>query len=172
VDLARKGITVERTPRAIEIFALSATASDAPEEYVLDVTCSGGTYIRTLCADIGTALGCGGAMAALERTETGGFSIESAHTVEALESMTDEERYALLLPTESLFSSLPALRLSAFFEKLCRGGCELYLKKLGVNYPVGTRVRLCNAQNTFFALGEVGEYKDGIAVKAIKTFVL
>ena len=172
VDLARRGIVVERQARDIEIFSLSAQKADTKEEYTLDVACSGGTYIRTLCADIGASLGCGGAMASLERVETGGFSLEQAFTVDALEAMTDEERIALLLPTEALFASLPTVRLSAFFEKLCRGGCEIYLKKLGISLPLAARVRLYDAQNRFFALGEVGEYKDGVAVKAIKTFLL
>ena len=172
VDLARRGIVVERKARQIEILSLQATPTADAREYLLDVTCSGGTYIRTLCADIGAALGCGGAMATLERTETGGYSIASAHTVDELEAMTDEERATLLLPTESLFSALPTVKLSAFFEKLCRGGCEIYLQKIGVSLPLGTRVRLYDASNRFFALGEVGEYKNGIAVKAIKTFLL
>ena len=111
-------------------------------------------------------------MASLERRETGGFPIDAAHTVEELEAMTDEEREALLLPTESLFTSLSAVSLPSFYEKLCRSGCEIYLKKLGISLPLGARVRLCDSKNVFFALGEVGEYRDGIAVKAIKTFVL
>ncbi len=172
VDLARRGIVVEREAREIEIFSLEATPTSDPHDYVLDVTCSGGTYIRTLCADIGASLGCGGAMATLERKETSGYDLHISHTVDALEAMTDEERFSLLLPTESLFSSLPTLKLSPFFEKLCRGGCEIYLKKIGASFPLGTRVRLYDPQNRFFALGEVGEYKDGIAVKAIKTFLL
>ncbi|MBQ7336283.1 MAG: tRNA pseudouridine(55) synthase TruB [Clostridia bacterium] len=172
VDLARQGQTVERQAREIEIFALCATPTNVASDYLLDVHCSGGTYIRTLCADIGNALGCGGAMASLERTETGGFSIENAHSIAEVEEMNERERLDLLIPTEALFSSLPAISLPAFYEKLCRGGCEIYLKKIGRNDPVGSRVRLCRANGSFFALGEVGEYEAGIAVKAIKTFVL
>ena len=59
-----------------------------------------------------------------------------------------------------------------FFEKLCRGGCEIYQKKIGSSYAVGQRVRICDANGNFFALGEVGEYGDGTAIKAIKTFEL
>ena len=156
----------------IEILSLEATTTDDKCEYILDVHCSGGTYIRTLCADIGASLGCGGAMAALERGEACGFDLSQAHTVEELESLTDEEREALLIPTESLFANLPQIKLSAFFEKLCRSGCEIYLKKLGLNFPLGTRVSLCDANGVFFALGEVGEFREGVAVKAIKMFVL
>ena len=172
VDLAREGITVERQPREIEIFSLIVTPTDKERDYILDVHCSGGTYIRTLCADIGAALGCGGAMASLERTETGGFSLEQSHTIDELEAMDENERLSLLIPTEALFASLPSVKLSAFYERLCRGGCEIYLKKLGVTIPMGTRVRLLDANGNFFAIGEVGEYREGVAVKAIKTFTL
>ena len=172
VDLARQGVVVEREARPIEIHALEATPTEQPTDYILDVHCSGGTYIRTLCADIGAALGCGGAMAELERVATGGFSKEESYTVTQLEEMTPEERASILHPTESLFSELPAIKLPPFFEKLCRSGCEIYLKKLSITLPLGTRTRIYTESGTFFALGEVGEFKDGIAVKAIKTFVL
>ena len=172
VDLARQGVTVERKAREIEIFALTTAPTDLPSDFTLDVCCSGGTYIRTLCADIGAKLGCGGAMSALERVEACGFSIEQAHTVDELETLTKEEKEALLIPIEALFVSLPSVRLSPFFEKLCRSGCEIYLKKIGVSLPVGARVRLCDEAGTFFALGDVREYENGLAVKAIKTFAL
>lgn len=172
VDLARQGITVEREAREIEIFSLTATEANCQSDYILEVTCSGGTYIRTLCADIGARLGCGGVMTSLKRTENSGFSIENAYTVAQLEEMTDEERLSLLVPTEELFSNLPAITLPAFYERLCRSGCEIYLKKIGIKLPLGTRARICNALGEFFAIGDVAEYPDGIALKAIKTFVL
>ena len=172
VDLARRGEVIEREAREIEIFSLEATPTEDKCEYILDVHCSGGTYIRTLCADIGAALGCGGAMATLERGEACGFDLTQAHTVDDIEAMTEEQRLKLLIPTEKLFSNLPQICLSPFFEKLSRSGCEIYLKKIGLNFPLGTRVALCDANGTFFALGEVGEFRDGVAVKAIKMFVL
>lgn len=172
VDLARRGEVIEREAREIEIFSLEATPTEDKCEYILDVHCSGGTYIRTLCADIGASLGCGGAMATLERGEACGFDLTQAHTVDDIEAMTEEERLKLLIPTEKLFSNLPQICLSPFFEKLSRSGCEIYLKKIGLNFPLGTRVALCDANGAFFALGEVGEFRDGVAVKAIKMFVL
>lgn len=172
VDLAREGIVIERQAREIEIFDLEMETTDVPTDYILNVHCSGGTYIRTLCADIGAALGCGGAMAELERAETGGFTLEQAHTLDELERMTPEERSALLIPTESLFLPCPAVTLPTFYERLCRSGCEIYLKKLRAELSVGTRVRLYTEQREFFALGEVREYPDGNAIKAIKTFSL
>ncbi|MBP3917730.1 MAG: tRNA pseudouridine(55) synthase TruB [Clostridia bacterium] len=175
-DLARQGITVERTPRPVTIHSLVCTNLDA-YTYSLDVRCSKGTYIRTLCADIGAALGCGGCMASLRRCGSGSFTLSQVHTLEALEAMSDAERIALLLPTESLFQGLPELHLPAFYERLCTNGQEIYLEKLyGKNnripYPSGQRVRLIGEQKGFFALGEVGIYSGGTAVKAVKLFVL
>ena len=172
VDLAREGKVIERQAREIEIFALTAEPTEEQTDYILNVSCSGGTYIRTLCADIGAALGCGGVMAALERREACGFSIDQSHTIAELEEMTLEERQALLIPTESLFASHPAIPLPAFYEKLCRSGCEIYLNKIKVPLAEGERARLCTEKGEFFALGEVFSYEKGLAVKAIKTFSL
>ncbi|MBE6628750.1 MAG: tRNA pseudouridine(55) synthase TruB [Ruminococcaceae bacterium] len=172
VDLAREGKVIERQPREIEIFSMKATPTEAKTDYVLEVSCSGGTYIRTLCADIGATLGCGGVMATLERREACGFPLSQAHTIAELEEMTLEERHALLIPTEALFASLPAIKLPAFYERLCRSGCEIYQSKIKASYEEGQRVRLCTENGDFFALGEVFSYEKGPAVKAIKTFEL
>ncbi len=170
VDIARAGGEVERQPREIEIFSLDVTPTDSPADYTLDVTCSSGTYIRTLCADIGAALGCGGVMATLRRIKVGNYDVANATTVEALEQMTPEQREAKLLPVESLFEALPEVRLPAFFEKLCRSGCEIYQKKIHTSLPSGARVRLCDENGKFFALGHVADYPDGSAIKSIKMF--
>ena len=171
-DIARSGEIIEREARPVTVKELSAHPSEAKNEYSLTVRCSGGTYIRTLCSDIGAALGCGGVMAALRRIEAGGFPIEKCVTLETLECMSTEERLSLLLPVEDLFSDLPAIRLPDFYRTLCRNGCEIYQKKIGTDYEVGTRLRICDSQGMFFALGEVNEYESGTAVKAIKIFVL
>lgn len=169
-DLARRGIEIERKPRPIRIDRLDVSATDTPTDYILDVTCSAGTYIRTLCADIGQRLGCGAVMATLERTEAGGFTIERSVTVSRLEELSEEERIALLLPTESLFSDLPRIALPTFYERLCRNGCEIYQRKIGTSLPVGTRVRIADESGAFFALGEVRDYDGKSAIKAIKFF--
>ena len=171
-DLAREGIEVERKARDIEIFQLVCTPTKNSNEYELLVECSSGTYIRTLCADIGAKLSCGGVMSALHRVVAGGFAIENSHTLEELEELEISERYNLLAPTESLFYDLPETKLPAFYEKLCRSGCEIYQNKIKTNFEVGTRVRLYTAGGEFFALGEVREYENGTAIKAIKTFCL
>ena len=168
-DLARQGVTVERQARRVEIFSIEVEGTEDSRVYSIDVSCSSGTYIRTLCADIGERLGCGAAMAALERVCAGGFSIDSAVTIAQLEQMSPRERVELLIPTESLFESLPAVTLSAFYERLCRNGCEIYQKKIGASFVAGERVRLVGAGG-FFALGEVRAYPDGLAIKSIKLF--
>ena len=169
-DLARKGVEIEREARPVTIFSIDTKKGELPTDYTLSVRCSAGTYIRTLCADIGAALGCGGAMATLCRTLAGGFSIDSSHTLEELEALTLDERLSLLIPTESLFYDLDTVNLPAFYEKLCRNGCEIYLSKLRTSLELGKRVRLCSQDGEFFALGEVREFENGLAIKAIKLF--
>jgi len=167
VDLARRGIVIEREARPITVHELDIDGEGA--DYTMRVFCSKGTYIRTLCADIGARLGCGGAMSSLVRTRTGGFSLDEAHTLEELEALTPEARGGLLLPTETLFSHLPRVALSDFFAKLSRNGCEIYQRKIGTAFPLGARLRVCD-RNGFYAIGEIREYPEGTAVKLLKRF--
>ncbi|MBQ7829929.1 MAG: tRNA pseudouridine(55) synthase TruB [Clostridia bacterium] len=171
-DLARQGVTVEREARDITVFSLDCEATESKTDYILTVTCSGGTYIRTLCADIGSKLGCGGVMAALERTEACGISIDDCHTLEDIENMPENDRKDLLLPTERLFAELDSTKLPAFFEKLFRDGCPIYQKKIKTDFKVGQRVRVCSENGHFFALGEVVEREEGSAIRSVKIFEL
>lgn len=168
VDLAREGKVIERAPRPITVYAIAATRED-DRRYALDISCSKGTYIRTLCADIGEKLGCGGAMHALSRLESGVFSLDDAYTLDALEAMSEEELIALLRPVEEVFSDLDLLRLPKFYDTLCKNGCEIYQKKIGTRFSVGTRLRLYG-EDGFYAVAEVRDYPDGSAIKAIKRF--
>lgn len=171
-NLARQGIEVERQPREIEIYSLSVTP-DKPDEgrYSLDIDCSKGTYIRTLCADIGKELFCGGVMSSLQRTKAGGFTLEDCYTLEQLEEMDEGERFACLIPIDSLFANYGKAVLPPFFEKLARTGNEIYQKKIGSNFQLGERVTLYG-KDGFFAIGEVREYSEGSAIKPIKQLVL
>ncbi|MBQ7968960.1 MAG: tRNA pseudouridine(55) synthase TruB [Clostridia bacterium] len=175
VDLARKGIEVERNARDICINNINVECIDELQGmYRLKVNCSKGTYIRTLCTDIGDTLGCGAAMTSLQRTKSGNFVLENSYTIEQLEQMTVEQRQSILLPLDSLFADLESITLQPFFEKLAKSGLEIYLKKIGIKQDavsVGKRYKLCD-QNGFFALGEVKEYPDGLAIKPIKQFVI
>lgn len=171
VDLARKNIEVERAARPITVYSLAVTPTDRADEYRLVARVSAGTYIRTLCADIGAALGCGGVMSSLERTACGHFDASAAVSLADLEAMSEDERAARLIPTEQLFSDCPAVCLPEFFEHLARSGAQIYQRKIGTAFPVLTRVRLYGAQG-FFALGEVRDYDDGSAIKPIRQFVI
>ena len=171
-DIAREGGTVEREAREIEVYSISAEHIEG-NDYKLEVECSAGTYIRTLCADIGKALGCGGAMASLERSSACGFPISDAHTIDEIEQLSVDERLALLRPVEEIFNELDSVKLPTVYEKLFRSGCEIYIKKAKLpEYPIGTRLRVLDSTGGFFALGEVREYENGLAVKSIKLFVL
>lgn len=164
-DLARRGIEIERAPAKITVFSLESSPIDPQKGlYRLDVRCSKGAYIRTLCHDIGRALGCGGAMAALRRIQNGAFSLSDAHTLSELESLSPEDRLALLLPPESALTDLPRLILPDFYANLALHGCEIYQKKIGTAYPDGSLVRMCD-KDGFFALGQARPFPEGSAIK-------
>ena len=104
-DLARKGKEVERKPRSITIFELELLEQVSETDYLLRCRCSKGTYLRTLCHDIGQALGCGGAMFSLRRTMAAGYTLAEAVSLEDVQAQGE----ALLRPVESMFASYPAL---------------------------------------------------------------
>lgn len=170
-DLAREGKTVERAARRIVIHSIDVEPTNDPSEYILSVSCSSGTYIRTLCADIGAALGCGAVMSSLLRTNAGGFDIKDSVTLDQLDGMDMESRIGRLIPVESLFSDLPTVSFPEFYHNLCVNGCEIYQKKIRTNFAVGQRLRIYTPSGEFFALGEVREYENGSAIKAIKRFI-
>lgn len=167
-DLARAGVTIEREARRVTVHELKATRINE-KEYTLDVKCSKGTYIRTLCADIGKALGCGGVMKTLCRASASGFTLDDAHTLSELEEMSGEERAAAVFSIEYIFRDLEEIMLPDFFSRLAHSGLEIYLKKISADLPLGTRVRLSD-KDGFFAVGEVREYEGGSAIKPIRQF--
>lgn len=170
VDIARSGGTVERKARSITIGAIDVDKI-TDTVYSLRVKCSKGTYIRTLCADIGASLGCGAVMSALCRTKSGSFTLDDAHTIEELESLTIEERAKLVAPTETLFSELDEININDFYTKLIKGGTELYQKKLGTAFDTGEYIRIRH-NGSFIALGQVTDFKNGSAIKPVKLFEL
>ena len=156
-DLARKGREVERQPREIEIFKLECLEFDRNEARLL-VHCSKGTYIRTLCKDIGAALGCGGCMAALRRVTAGEYTIEEAVSLDTLVAAEDPESY--LRPVDSMFRGYPEVKLTANQEKRCRNG-----NAFSVTYPDGT-YRAYSQAGEFLMLAQV---ESGV-MSTIKSF--
>lgn len=121
-EIARRGGSVERQPRTVTISEINYMGRDG-EDFVLDIVCSKGTYIRTLCADIGERLGCGAVMSALRRTRAGAFTLENARTMDEIVSSDNAADY--LLGTDTVFREYPAITLSARDEKKCRNGVPI-----------------------------------------------
>lgn len=118
-DLARKGKEVERKPRAVTVYELDLLEQTGPADYTLRCLCSKGTYIRTLCHNIGQALGCGGCMSSLRRTMAAGFTLDQALTMEEVQ----ERRGGALLPLDRFFEGYPAYTISSRKEEeRCRNG--------------------------------------------------
>ena len=121
-QIARKGGEVERKPRPVTISSLELVGREG-EDRLLDVRCSKGTYVRTLCHDLGACLGCGGCMSSLRRLAAGDFRIEDAHSLpEILAAAERGEAESLLLPLDSLFAAHPALTVGAKAERRIRCG--------------------------------------------------
>lgn len=160
-QLARQGKTIERKPRSITIYELSVTEPLNETDYALRVQCSKGTYIRTLCHDIGSALGCGGTMAALRRTEAAGFSLSQAVTMEQVQAAVDAGNpETLLLPVDTYFSRYPAVTIQGRREHLCRNGNAFSCA--GEN----GLFRVYNSEGEFLMLGE---RKDNV-MSTVKSF--
>ena len=157
-ELARRGREVERKPREITIYELELLDETGPGEYRLRCLCSKGTYIRTLCHDLGEILGCGGAMSSLRRTMAGGYRLEDAVTLEDVQSQGE----TLLLPTDRLFADYPAYTVpSAGREKRIRNGNPITDETL----PDGT-YRVYGQNGDFLCLSRA----QGGVLTAIKNF--
>ena len=129
-ELARQGREVEREARPVSIYALEILEEAYPE-YTIRVECSKGTYIRTLCHDIGQKLGCGGIMVHLERTRVGEFEIGQAYTLEQLQILSDKGQLdGVVVPVEKMFDSLPALRVKSGAMKALKNGNPLKAAEL------------------------------------------
>lgn len=145
-DLARKGKTVERQPRPITIHEL--TLLERTENTLrLRVRCSKGTYIRTLCKDIGEQLGCGGCMESLRRVSAGEYTIDEAVPLQELLDTDQPEKY--LRDVDTMFRNYPAVTLTANQEKRCRNG-----NTFSVKLPEGT-YRAYSQSGEFLMLAKV-----------------
>ena len=162
-ELARQGVEIERKPRPVTVYSLELLDYDKSSgEGRLTVSCSKGTYIRTLINDIGESLGCGGIMTSLVRTRACGFSLSDCVTLEQLQETVsgDGDLSAVIKPIEQVFAYLPELHIKGAQERMYRNGVKLDLNRLQFDK---TAPRVC-------VYGETGFI--GIAAPDIENGVL
>ena len=160
-ELARQGKTCQRQPRPITIHELELLEGGG-SDYTIRVRCSKGAYVRTLCHDIGAALGCGGCMSSLRRTRAGQFSLADSITLEALLSFAETQDPArLLMPVQTLFQELPACCLSQPETVRCRNGAKIRVRDL----PQGL-YRVYGPDGEFLMLGRC----QGGELSTVKSF--
>ena len=124
-ELAREGKVIERKARRINIYNIEIIDINLPR-VKMRIDCSKGTYIRSLCNDIGEKLGCHGCMENLVRERVGNFSIDNTIIIEEIQSLMNENRVEeVLLPIDSVFSSYPMIKVKAEFQKACLNGAKL-----------------------------------------------
>lgn len=159
-DIARKGGEVERSPRTVTIHELRLVG-EQEGNWLLDVSCSKGTYVRTLCHDLGQALGCGGCMSSLRRVRAGQFSVDEAVTLAQVQQMAGEGRAEeLLLPVDSLFRQFPQCTAGAALEKKIRCGNPVKTGLADGDY------RVYGESGEFLMLGRV----EAGVMKTVKSF--
>ena len=152
-DLARQGIEVERKPRKITVYAISLLSFDEESQSgVLDISCSKGTYIRTIISDIGKNLGCGGIMTALNRTEASGFTLADCMTFEDVEKAVADNTLTPL-PVEKAFSPYPEIHLSEIQTRMFSNGVTLDLKR--IRHPKENTARIYSFDGTFLGLASL-----------------
>lgn len=160
-ELARKGKEVARKPRRITIFELELLDGSGCD-YTIRVRCSKGTYVRTLCHDIGAALGCGACMSSLRRTQAGNFTLQQAITMpQLLEFAKETDPQALLMPVDALFSMYPPLIVELGQAEKLRHGAQIQ----DPSFQAGT-YRVYSITGEFLLLGKV----QGHVLTTIKSF--
>ncbi|AKL95430.1 tRNA pseudouridine synthase B [Clostridium aceticum] len=152
-ELARQGIEIDREARKVQIHQINII-SMVEDKVLFDVVCSKGTYIRTLCHDIGRVLGCGGVMSFLLRTATHNFDIESAITLEELHETEEIEAY--LKPIDFPLDHILKINLDASYEKAALNGNRIYIKDNLYSIPTETEVRIY-VEDDFIGIGNIKE---------------
>ena len=168
-ELAREGIEIERKARSIEIFAIEILDINLPD-ITMKVHCSKGTYIRTLCHDIGLKLGCFATMVSLKRTKVANFLLENAYTLSQIEACVKDERLQdILTKTEDMFELL-SVRVAPPYEKLLFNGNPIYLNQIMERIRIGDKEQVkLYAGDRFCAVYECDEEKN--ILKPVKMFL-
>lgn len=159
-ELARKGQSVERAPRKITVSSIEIIGREGGD-YLLKIACSKGTYVRTLCNDIGASLGCGACMSSLRRVRAGAFSIEDAHSIDEVENAANEGQLVdIMLPVDTLFSALPELKVPESTVNRLKTGNIIKISAADGDY------RVYSDSAEFLLVGKVENGK----LKTIKSF--
>ena len=159
-ELARKGQSVERAPRKITVSSIEIIGREGGD-YLLKIACSKGTYVRTLCNDIGASLGCGACMSSLRRVRAGAFSIEDAHSIDEVENAANEGQLVdIMLPVDTLFSALPELKVPESTANRLKTGNIIKISAADGDY------RVYSDSAEFLLVGKVENGK----LKTIKSF--
>jgi len=152
-ELARKGIEVERKPRKVTFYSLVILSIERKgdiTEVVFDADCSKGTYIRTLCHDIGEKLRCGGHMRSLIRLRSGPFSIEESYSLESIENNENNMPEKALIPMDKALEGFPSVRVSDKDAKRLKNGLNIPIE----GYPSGL-TRVYHESGAFIAVGRI-----------------
>ncbi len=166
-ELARQGIEIERESRKVTVYSLELVSSDEEKnEYVIDVECSSGTYIRSLISDIGEELKCGAVMTSLMRTKANGVSIEKCFTVEELQILKDEGRLSEALTKVDEFISYDKLKVSAPQAKRFSNGGELDTNRFGGKKEPGLYC-VYSPENEFLGIGEIDSERISLSPKRV-----
>jgi len=167
-DLARKGVDVEREPRKIKIYSINVVRISGVK-VLFDVACSKGTYIRTLCADIGQKLGCGGHMSFLVRKRAGIFDIQTALTLEEIEYCAENNLLeSKLVSVDRVFDSYRAVTLNSNELKKLRNGAFVSIGDSDL--LKGETVKIYDADGTFIAIADVLVRGGQLMLKQKKVF--
>ncbi|MBE5900632.1 MAG: tRNA pseudouridine(55) synthase TruB [Lachnospiraceae bacterium] len=151
-DLARQGIEVERKPRKVKIYSIDILSMELPK-VIIRVACSKGTYIRTLCQDIGDKLGCGGAMGSLRRIRAAGFTLEHAITLTELQKAKDAGHLTdYLHPVEEVYSVYPRVTAKSIADKLLQNGNVVPAGWMEKPASTVQMVRMYNHQGDFIGI--------------------
>lgn len=163
-ELAREGKEVERAARKINIYDIKVLGRENSGDYIINVSCSKGTYIRTLCEDIGQKLGCGATMASLRRTFAAGFDIERCYTLETVKSFAEKDKLDdLILDVEYIFRDLPELNVTEKQKERFRNGGGLSFDRL-LNSPQSGLCRV-KCGKLFIGIGIADREKRQINVR-------
>ena len=174
-ELAREGKEIERKSRTIEVYDIRIRQFLPPDRVEIDVDCSKGTYIRTLCSDIGKALGCGGHMAELLRTRTGAFSLENAIKLEELKALAEQEKVEeVLLTMEEALKDFPVVKVSEKSAKFLYNGGKIqerFFTEKPASYKEGDIVATYDHENNLVGLYEIIKDDTSFLIKPHKMLI-